>query len=65
MSYDEILSESRIPQDVKEAYKKFVDKNNSKFDNKERDYTIISKSDTKIYLFSKDHKLLSTQRSLL
>ena len=65
MSYDDILWETRIPNDVKNIYKKFVDKENSKFNNKWMNYSIISKSDCKLYMFSKDHKLLSIQRTLL
>jgi hypothetical protein len=65
MSSDEILSEQMIPQDVRNAYEKFVDKNNKEFDNKGMDYSIISKTDCRIYMFSKDHKLLSIQSILL
>ncbi len=58
----EILDNQNIPQDVKNIYQKFVA---GEINNNGTSYLIISKTDFHMYLFTKDHKLLNRQLSLL
>ena len=59
---NEIMWNSNIPWDVKAVYKKFV---SGEISNNWRAYSIVSKDDYKIYLFSVDHHLLASQNVLL
>ena len=58
----EILEHQDIPQDVKNTYQKFL---LGTINNNDAEYIIISKTDFDLYLFTKDHKLLNRQISLL
>lgn len=51
----EILDHKDIPQKVKDIYQKFL---LGEIKNNKMNYTIISKTDFHIYVFTKDHKLL-------
>ena len=62
MGQNEIMANASIPQDVKNTYMKFV---NWEFNNKWKSYTILSKTDFNIYLFSNNHRLLSRQNALI
>ncbi len=62
MDQNEIMANPSIPQDVKNAYMKFV---NWEFNNKWKPYTILSKTDFNMYLFSNNHRLLSRQNVLI
>ncbi len=62
MGQNEIMANAGIPQDVKSAYMKFV---NWELNNKWRAYSILSKTDFNIYLFSKNHYLISRQDVLV
>jgi hypothetical protein len=57
-----LLENKDIAEDVKEAYKKFV---SGEIDNNGQDYVIVSKTDCYLYLFTKDHKLMGRQITLL
>ncbi len=58
----EILEHKDIPQEVKDIYQKFL---LGELDNNNAAYMILCKSDFYLYLFTKDHKLLSRQITLL
>ena len=62
MQHDEIIANKYIPQDVKNAYEKFV---NGVFDNKWLPYNILSKTDMKLYFFSEKNILLARQNTLI
>ncbi len=57
-----LLNSANIPDDVKEAYKEFL---NKKIPNDGLAYLILSKKTCKQYLFSKDHKLINDQTILI
>jgi hypothetical protein len=56
------MANKYIPQDVKDAYLKFV---NGIFDNKWLPYNILSKTDMKLYMFSENNILLTRQNMLI
>jgi hypothetical protein len=56
------LENQDIAEDVKEGYKKFI---SWEINNNNENYIIISKTDFHLYLFTKDHKILSRQVVLL
>lgn len=58
----EILTHKDIPQDVKTIYQKFL---LGEIDNNDANYMILSKTDFYLYLFTKNHKLLNRQITLL
>jgi hypothetical protein len=58
MQQIEILKNKKIPQDVKDAYLDFV---SWKLDNDWHSYSIVSKTDMRIYMFSNRNILLSRQ----
>ena len=58
----EIMDNLDIPQDVKDIYQKFLF---GEYDIHGQDYIIISKTDFNLYLFTKDHKLLNRQITVL
>ena len=62
MEQNEIMANPGIPQDVKATYMKFV---NKELNNKWKQYSILSKTDFNIYLFSSNHRLLSRQNTLI
>ncbi|MCK9466726.1 MAG: L,D-transpeptidase family protein [Candidatus Absconditabacterales bacterium] len=62
MEQNEIMANPGIPQDVKATYMKFV---NKELNNKGKQYSILSKTDFNIYLFSSNHRLLSRQNTLI
>lgn len=55
---EEILNNGDIPEDVKDAYQKFLSK---ELNNWWKNYVILSKFDYRVYLFSSDNHLLSRQ----
>lgn len=59
---NDIMANKNIPQDVKNAYNKFV---SGEYNNKWKPYTILSKTDFNMYLFSTNHILLSRQNTLI
>lgn len=62
MNGNEIMANKNIPQDVKDAYKKFV---SGEYNNKWKAYIILSKTDFNMYMFSTNHTLLSRQNTLI
>ena len=59
---EELLNNPNISDDVKEAYKEFL---NKKIPNDGLAYLILSKKTCKQYLFSKDHTLINDQTILI
>ncbi|MFA5748450.1 MAG: L,D-transpeptidase family protein [Candidatus Absconditabacterales bacterium] len=59
---EDFLKYPNINPEVKKAYKQFL---NGEVSNNDLDYVIISKPECKIYLFTKDHRLLNIQTVLL
>jgi hypothetical protein len=59
---NEVMTNKYIPQDVKNAYEKFV---NGEYNNKDKPYSILSKTDFNMYLFSANHILSSRQNTLI
>jgi hypothetical protein len=64
LSGNELLAETSIPQDVKDAYSNFELKIGL-FDNLNESYTIISKTNSHAYLFKADHTLMSVHKIIL
>lgn len=59
---DEVLENSYIPQYVKLIYEEILD---GKINTHGKPYSIVSKRDYRVYLFSSDHHLLSKQSVLV
>jgi len=57
-----LLKHKDIPQEVKDIYQKFL---LGEIDNNNAAYMIVCKSNFMLYLFTKDHKLLYNQSTLL
>jgi hypothetical protein len=62
LQWEDFLKYPNINPEVKKAYKQFL---NWEVSNNDLDYVIISKPECKIYLFTKDHRLLNIQTVLL
>jgi hypothetical protein len=62
LSRNELLKETNIPQDVKDAYTNFTI---GIFDNLGETYTIVSKTNSYAYLFKGDHTLMSVHKVIL
>ncbi|MFA6256176.1 MAG: L,D-transpeptidase [Candidatus Absconditabacterales bacterium] len=64
LSGNELLQETSIPQDIKDAYTNFELKIGL-FDNLGEPYTIVSKANSYAYLFKGDHTLMSVHKVIL